>query len=204
MYKKKKSSIKCCWRQQNLEKYTFGLLQESNTYCTVKVYKIGAKHCCDVTRTVLSPVTDRSLQDIHTAVEALARPQPAGHTLNLQSDRSELRHQLTSCAQAARKPQIDLDFCKENGVSSAFQFMSNRMLTGRSFLPLSTFRAKPMRWAWALLCISTFEVTHDFKSKSKTVKWPFLEDWTKTTWLSCKKSRQSSVVLWITPQFKKK
>lgn len=50
---KKKSSIKCCWRQQNLEKYTFGLPQESNTYCTVKVYKIGAKHCCDVTRPVL-------------------------------------------------------------------------------------------------------------------------------------------------------
>lgn len=45
----KKSSINCCWRQQNLEKYTFRLPQKSNTHCTVKVYKIGAKHCCNVT-----------------------------------------------------------------------------------------------------------------------------------------------------------
>lgn len=38
---------------KNLEKYTFGLPQKNNTYCTVKVYKIGAtKHCCYVTMPV--------------------------------------------------------------------------------------------------------------------------------------------------------
>lgn len=38
---------------KNLEKLTFGLSLKNNTYCTVKVYKIGAtKHCCNVSMPV--------------------------------------------------------------------------------------------------------------------------------------------------------
>ena len=39
--------------QKNIEKNTFALFQKSNTYCTVKAYKIGAKDCGNITMPVL-------------------------------------------------------------------------------------------------------------------------------------------------------
>lgn len=100
MYKKK-SSIKCCWWQQNLEKYTFGLPQKSNTYCTVKVYKIGAKHCCNVTIPVLksSVTTGRE-----RTADAITLSQQYTDCQSTQSDHPEPRLSAHLMCPVIRKP----------------------------------------------------------------------------------------------------
>lgn len=53
---------------KNLKKLTFGLSLKNNTYCTVKVHKIGAtKHCCTVSMPVYQV---QELMDIEESGES--------------------------------------------------------------------------------------------------------------------------------------